>query len=318
MAEAQGIMQHIDPFTQKQINRGNIYELLANLPGQFSKQDLMDHMKTQHMRLQDLVKNHQLMSGKGQVKPPTQMMKFNAKFAMSQDDISDLMMMLFQQKAQAAAKGDKAAMKDMMMMGGRGGKFAMAPQPGKGAKAAKDADKPVPPMAEEIIASSDMTYQEAMDFVFEMQNRMFELQCQLDMEKKHEELKQEVQRIIEMVRSGKVDAVFLLIALAKVNASKNGLLFTQFGKKLWKLNDEATRVTEELYSGDPMDPQYAAQLQMTAQKQKAIGFQQQFLIQDMQKVTQNIESVMSFAKQAIDDIYKTKMHIINAPFKGLG
>lgn len=285
-----------DPIVNKRFNE-NIWEFLSTLPINISKEDVWNHLRFENERLMDLVQNYKTMSMYGEPEEfgPPKMTEMNPKFALTADDQAEFAAMM----AKVIGKG-KAAMAPKAAMGE--GKMA------SGGKA---------PTGAEILAEASGTYDDAQTLLAEMQDTWFEVQCIMDQSKQHEELKQEVERILALVRSGRIDAVWILIALAKVNVSKNGLLFSQFGRKLWRLNDQATKVTDELFARSPSDPQYAAYLQMTSQKQKELGTQQQFLIQDMQKLTQNIEASLSFARTSIDEIFKTKLHIINAPFKSL-
>jgi hypothetical protein len=295
-----GISPHLaDPILVKRLNEQNIWQVLSTLPGQYSKQDVIDHLKFKHSQLFDLIQDYKTMSMYSE--PP----EFGPKLAsnINQDN------QLTEQEQQ-----DLAAMFKMMgksaKSGKKSGKFTVAPKAAEGAKDSKA-------VSGEVVAEGEALVDEYETWMVEFEQRLFDIQLQQDMEAKNEELKAELQRIIEMVRSGKIDAVWLLVALAKVNSSRNGLLFTQFGKKLHRYNDQATKVTEELYSRNPADPQYAAYLQMTSQKQKEITFQQQFLIQDMQKLTQNIEKVLTFAKTQIEAIFRTRLHMLNAPFRNL-
>lgn len=301
-----GISPHLDPILVKKLNEQNVWEVLSSSLD-VNRQDIMDHLKFKHAQLEDLIQNFKTMSMFAEANEclPKITAHMNADAQLSQQELEAFA------KALVAAQQQTAAGEGKKFAGG--GKMAAG-----GGKTAEGGEKSTSaPLLGEEVAQAEALLDEYEAFWADFQETIFNVQLQGELEAKNQELEAEVQRIIAMVRSGKIDAVWLLIALAKVNVSKNGLIFTHLGKKYKRMNDQANRAVEELFKMDTNNPQYYAYLQMTSQKQKEIGTNQQFMIQDMQKITQNIEQVMSFAKSAIDEIFKTRLHMINAPFRSM-
>ena len=305
-----------DPILQRRLSEQNLWALLTNLPGEYTKQDIFDYLKSQHSQLTDLVQNYLTMSTGADVKAPhftvtTSEMDQNSAFNSDEQKGLAALMNRMLQLSSKSAKGDMS--KSASAPPGQGSsKFAVAP---KSSSAKADNEAPQQPFDGPSVTGEASAYLQELDnFLLEYDNKIFEAQLAQQLESKNEELKAEMQRIVDKVRRGDLDAVWILVAVAKVNSSRNGLLFSQFGKKLWRMNDESNRVMNELLPG--LDSNIG-NVQILQQKQKEIGFQQQFLIQDMQKLTQNIEQTLNFAKTTIDEIFKTRLHIINAPFKSL-
>lgn len=309
-----GVSPHlVDPMLQRRLNEQNLWEVLSTLPGEYTKQDILDYLKFRLDQLRAVIQNDQMKSGEADVPVPVSRMAgaANPELSLTKEDHAELALMM----AGAAGTGRAVSSpKGARMEAGTTPRYSVSARATEGegeeGAAAEDAVAPTSLAAE---------HEGLMDEVDGVRlwwfDKVFEIQLQQELKAKNAELETELKSIMSKVRSGQIDAVWILVALAKVNSSRNGLLFTQFGRKLWRLNDEANNVLKELYSsGGTNSP---AALQVVAQRQKEIGFQQQFLISDMQKLTQHIETSLSFAKGSIDEIFKTRLHIINAPFKNL-
>lgn len=304
-----GISSHItDPIFQKRLNEQNIWEILSTLPGEYTKQDIIDYLKMRRDQLADLVQDFKTMSVYAEPEEISiaKIPEMNMDVALSDADCAELVQMIVEAMSGAGAGGGEGggAMEEGGA-GGAGGKFAAVGKTsaGGGTKTARTPDN--------ILSNAQNTYDDAMNLLDMLEDKWFETQLRLDLGAKDSELRSEVQRILALARSGRIDAVWVLVAIAKVSASRNGFLFTQFGKRLYRLNEEADNIVKDLLAKSPADMQYAGYLQQVSQQQKEIGTQQQFLIQDMQKLTQNIETVISFAKGSIDEIFKTKLQLVN-------
>lgn len=294
MAEA--ISPHLtDPMLLQRLNRENLWEVLGSIRDGILLHDVDAYFKFRKEQLAELVQNYQTMSVEAE--PPTpdirnMSIEMRSEHALTTADQAELANMMSELNVgQARLAAVPAATGGRQMSG----------------KAAQDGSVPPGPTAD-----AQILLDELKDWWTEYENKIFTLQMRGDLELKNSELSNELRQMVELVRSGKADAVFLLIAIARVNLSRNGFLFTQFGKRLMKMNEQATAITNDLLAGSTQSTDYYAQLQITSQKQKEIGTQQQFLVQDMQKLTQEIERILSFAKTGIDDIFKTKLQIANS------
>lgn len=259
-------------------------------------EDYLDFAQFNHAKLAVLIQSDKTYAGFAEPPDIIPMSVMQEQAALTQEDHAEIQMMFSE-------------------MAGRGPK--MATSASVGAKSAGTGDEESRGGAkvsiQEDLANAHADAEEANTFADLLDNHIFEIQLQNDLSKKSSELMNELERVKAMVKNGQVDPVFLLIAITKVVSERNGLLFTQFGKRLMNLNETSDKIINELSSGS-ITP---ASMQMSQQKLKEVTQGSQFILGDMQKLTQNIESTLSFAKQAIDDIFKTRLQLINAPFRSM-
>lgn len=306
-ASAESIAPHLnDPVLIGKLNQQNIWEVLSSLPGDYTKQDIIDYLKFKSEQLTDIVQNYKTMSAYAEPGENAQMMEMQAGAEFSKEDVQEFSAMLTDFFVSKSASGKAAAT--------TGKAATMGPKAVTGAKAADKGDINKAPTGAQVIAGGEQLLSDANKQVEELMSTIFTAQLQMQMEKKNDELKEELRRILALVRSGKADAVFLFIILAKVNVNKAGMLASHKITEVKNGMAESAKVMEELYGKENKytDTEFAANLQMGTQKQKEINTQQQFLFQDIQKLTQHIETFMGFAKGAIDETFKTRLQMINA------
>lgn len=306
IAPESGIPSHLaDPVLIKRLNEQNLWEVLSTLPGDYTKQDVIDYLKFRNEQLRDLIQNDKTMSLEAEPREiePQVIGQAGANLSLSREDEAELRRVFSEMSGERASAVARTGAPD----GRTAAKFAMAPKAaGGGESEAKDRA----PNQQELEEGYSEVMKDYETWADDWMNTVFDIQLQQQMEKKNEELKSEMQRVLALVRSGKADAVFILIALAKVNIEKNGLLFTQYGQKMTRMNQESTKVMNDLFSsGKSNDP---ASLQVASVEQRNIATNQQFLMQDMQKITQHIENTFGFARQSVDDIFKTQLQLRNS------
>jgi ribosomal protein L17 len=153
---------------------------------------------------------------------------------------------------------------------------------------------------------------EWQQFLDDSWGQIFDSQMMADMNQKMSEVKQEVQRLVTLAKEGKIGAEFVLIALAKVNATKNGCLITWLGKKAFHLNESLSKIANDLHTMSPADPRYYGMMEVSREKTRDGSFQMQLVTQDMQKVMSDMASTLEFVKGSMDEINRTKREIITA------
>ncbi|MFA5811898.1 MAG: hypothetical protein WC956_06170, partial [bacterium] len=121
-----------------------------------------------------------------------------------------------------------------------------------------------PMTGEEVQSATQGTLDEWNQFLSDSWGSIFDAQMKADYEKRMGEIKGEVQKILSMVKSGQIEPEFALVALAKVNSTKNGCLMTWLGKKSFHVNETMNNIYNELKTMSPTDPNYYSTLQ-TAQ-----------------------------------------------------
>lgn len=316
VSDTQISSQITDPVLRKRLEEQNIWEVLAALPGEYTKEDILDYLRMRYEQLVDLVQDKQVMAVYAEapqinyddrIAPP-----LNQQCSLSNEDLHELANMLSEAaEARGYIDGTGAAASH--------GRFAVAGDAqgdGLHGKMSKEAKGKVP-TPDELTSGAEAAYNDATALLDELEEHLFNVQMRLDLQGKDNELRTEIHKLLALARSGKIDAVWILIALAKATALKSGVLFSSLGKKMTRLNMESDKVVQELAAKNPSDPSYFGTQQIALQRQREAGTQQQFIVQDMQRLMQNIESSISFAKTSMDEIFKTRLNIVNA-VKGSG
>ncbi len=166
-------------------------------------------------------------------------------------------------------------------------------------------------MPDELVSMTQGTIGEWDQFLEDSWGTIFDAQLSQEMQRKMGEVKAEVQRIIALAKEGKIGVEFVLIALAKVNATKNGVLMSGLGKKMYHINENMNQMSEDLYEMSASgDPNYYAQLQATQSRTRDGSFQLNLLVQDMQKVMQDVASTMEFVHSSLGEINRSRREII--------
>jgi len=165
-------------------------------------------------------------------------------------------------------------------------------------------------LPDELASFAEGTLEDYQQFLEDTWTTIFDQQFMADYESRMGEIKQEVQRIITLAKQGAIGPEFVLIALAKVNATKNGCLMTWLGKKAFHVNESINKVSEDLYDMSTADPQYYAELQLAQNKTREGGLQLNLLTQDMQKVMQDVAGTMEFVHSFLGELNRTRREII--------
>lgn len=179
-----------------------------------------------------------------------------------------------------------------------------------GAKAAEGGEEAEPLTAAELEGMAREAMDEWENFMGDMWSQVLDQQMVKEYQQRMSEIQTEVRRIIALAKSGAVGPEYVLIALAKVNVAKNGVLFTWLSKKAFGLNEEMTRASEALSGMDSGDPNYFATLQSVQGKTRDGGFQLTQVTNDMQKVMQNVASTMETVHGIMGEINRTRREII--------
>lgn len=268
------------------LRMGNIYEIKAKLPANVTVRDFENFMSDQWRAWKSqIVQDYQVYESEASVAEPR-----IADFAVHGEGV-------------ALGEGEGGEfMKGMMMSLGKGTY--------KATKAEGAGEGEMPGSYAELSGMAEGTLAEWESFTQDMWTQIFDTQFVQDYQKKMGEVQQEAQRIIALAKSGQVDPEYVLIALAKVNVTKNGLLMTWLGKKAFMTNDTMNRVANDLQGISPSDPRYYGELQSAQAKTRDGGFQMQMLLQDMQKVMQDVAGVLEQVSGFIGDINRTRREII--------
>lgn len=136
--------------------------------------------------------------------------------------------------------------------------------------------------------------------------KIFEMQFMQQLQSKSAELENELQKVLAMAKSGEADPTVVIVALAKVTAEKNGLIYSHLGEKVLKRNAEINTINESLRGGN-VDP---ATLTAASTDMRNVSQNLQFIIGDMQKVVQNTESALQTAKSMLDLTNQSRLEII--------
>lgn len=162
----------------------------------------------------------------------------------------------------------------------------------------------------EIEQMAEGTLDEYEAFMGDVWSQVLDAQTLSDYRAKMAEIQGEVRRLVAMVKEGRIGAEYVLLALAKVNVTKNGVIFAWLGKKAAGLNEQMSRASEDLMGMNTGDPNYVGELTRVQSQTREGGFQLNQVTQDMQKVMQNVQSTMESVHGMIDMINRSRREII--------
>lgn len=258
--------------------QGNILEVRARLPAHVTTADFEKFMSDQWKTWKSqVVQDYQIYEGEGAVEDPG--MRYH-DFPVHGEGTSF-----------RPGEGDEFVKGMMSSLGRKGGGF----------KATE-----IPTTPEELSNIAEGTLGEWEEFTNGMWGQIYDAQMLQDYKKRMGEIQGEVQRIIAMAKSGQIDPEYVLIALAKVNVTKNGVLMTWLGKKAFATNENMNRIAEDLKKNpSDMTAMYDAQA-----KTRDGAFQLQLLTADMQKVMQDVANVLEQVHGFMGEINRTRREII--------
>lgn len=276
------------------LRHGNIYEVFAK-----SKFKIAD--------FQDFFSN-QWKTYKGNV-----IQDEDIKSAFSSYHSPDINQFPVHSKGKAFTQQEQQMLREgMSSAASQGGKFkAMKVKGGDvGEDMAKQPDAEAPMSYEELQDAARGTLDDWDGFLSDVWLQIMDAQMMSDYRTKMAEIKGEVDRLIALAKQGVIGPEFVLIALAKVNCMKNGVLISWLGKKAFHVNESINNVAQDLHSLDPADPRYFGEMQMAQSTTRDKSFQLNLLTQDMQKAMQDVASVMEQVHGMMAEINRTRREIV--------
>lgn len=301
--EEKEIRSYLDKMESEMINslrHGNIYEVFAK--SKFKISDFQDFF------------SNQWKAYKGEVIQDEDIKAMYASFAepnINQFAVHNKGMSMSQEHKQMFSEGMQKSLEHAVATG----KFkSMAV---KKVKEAKDAEQPGnedPNKPMDIAELQDMTrgtLGEWDEFLGDVWMQIMDAQMMSDYQTRMAEIKGEVDRLIALAKQGAIGPEFVLIALAKVNCMKNGVLITWLGKKAFHINDSINNVANDLHKVDPGSSGYYGEMQMAQEKTRDGSFQLNLVMQDMQKAMQDIASTLENVQSIIGEINRTRREIVS-------
>jgi ribosomal protein L17 len=289
--QAEGAMQEL----RQALLQGNILEVRARLPAHVSVADFERFMSDQWKTWKSqVVQDYQIYEGEGAVAEPVQ--RYN-DFPMHSGGSA-----LHPGEGEEFIKGMTASLNKSAYK-------AVKAQEAAAADTEESAEKPA--SLDELGTMGEDTLNEWQNFTDSMWDSIIDAQMMQDYEKRMGEIKQEVEKIISMAKSGQINPEFVLIALAKVNVTKNGVLMTWLGKKAALKNESMNRIADDLQKVPTSDfTAYSAAATEAQAKTRDGAFQLQLLTTDIQKVMQDVASVLEQVSGYIGEINRTRREII--------
>lgn len=281
------------------LRRGNVQDVIRTLPSGVTKAEVEEYLKHQWVVLdQGLLQNVQIKAEPGAVPPVTMddMLPMSADHSLTPEERALLQQGLGMYKAAAVGKG--AGLGDGKAAGDTKGPVKVGSSQATGGVGAEQ----LTGMVEDHLAEFNA-------FMNEIQDKILEVQMTMEMESRKHELQKETQRIISLFRSGQMDPEYVLIALAKVQISQRGLLFTQYGRRMMHANDVQSRIAKEI-GNVGADPTKWGGLEVARHKMAEQSMNMQQYTSMLQKLTQDIEAIFGFAKGASESIINTKKEIV--------
>ena len=275
------------------LRQGNVYEVMKKLPSGITRVDFEDYMKKQWTTWKSqIIQDYQVYENDASV-PGPKMQDFtptNDWAKMSQEEGREFLKSMAMSLSKGLYKAEKVATEE--------------------AGTSTDSQSQSSASPDELSNMAQNTLDEWQNFTGEMWNSIFDSQMVQDMQSKMADVQREAQRIISLAKSGQIDVEYVLLALAKVNVTKNGVLMTWLGKKAFATNETMNNIANDLSKIPSSDPQYFGALQTAQAKTRDGSFQMQMLVSDMQKVTQDVAGVMEQIQGQISEINRTKREMI--------
>lgn len=270
----------------KELEHGNINEVLQRLPETVSAEDVKSFLKAQNITFRrNIEQPDPVRSGEAEVPPPMPIdfPQYDSGSALDSADVSYMKRVLKGMKVAGITKG------------------VAAKEAGAGEES--------PMTATELEDMAESAIQEAEDLNREILNSIAMRQFEAEYEKRHEEILEELSRILALAKSGKVDISFVILALTKMKVSEEGHIFARMGREATNINEEMNRATEKLYA-DGSVPSYA-DTQIAAQETRSMAFNLQQVTSTMQSVMNKIDGSITFCDQTIKYINAVKREMIN-------
>ncbi len=310
------IHSHFEPDTRAYLDHPQVVEALRNgdiraimqaLPAGVTRADVEEYLKQRFTMLDQAVwQNTVIKSGAAEVGPPD----LQNHFATTSSD-------------RALTDTDHATLQQMFGMG-RAARAADAPPSDNGGAPGATPDDssnmaPVPPSASEQAQQNLQNFsQQALDdisseldkidpFLKTMEDQIFDMQLLTALKDKRDELRRELRRIFSLARKGLIQPELVLVAMAKAQISEQGFIFSQLGRKMMSLNSEQSAIAKSIGA---IDPSNVGEFEVRKQKMGEMGISINQIMQQMQRSTQNIESVMSSSKSMLEEYNRTKLDII--------
>jgi ribosomal protein L17 len=270
------------------LRHGNIHEVLAKT--KIAKGEIHKFFSDQWRQWQSqIIQNYETYASQSSIQEPME-----AEFNSSNPD-------------NAFTEAESA----MLLEGLLGASKASVTKSAGKSEGLAEGDEAPPLTAAELEQMAEATLDEWEGFMGELWSQVLDAQMVKDYEARMSEIKQEVERLITLAKEGKIGPEFVLIALAKVNLTKNGVLFAWLGKKAFGINEQMSRAAEELQGMSPTDPSYFGSLQRVQASTREGGFQLNILTGDMQKVMQDVSSTLESVHGMMSVINQTRREMIS-------
>jgi len=271
------------------LKHGNIEEVIRNRPSDVSLKEIIGWLRGQWHRYESqVVKAESNVAVSGQMPTPQEAM----------GPIEDF---------QEGAVLSEAELEEMtgMFKGMSMGKGMMS----KDANADPHNPKPFSSV-DELVGSAEGHISDAESYMNSYMGDIIDAQTALDLKQRMDTLMQEVNSILARVKSGELAPRYALIALAKVNQTKNGAIMTGMLKKAKFNHEEESRITDELFGEDGELLPSPGKIQQNQARSSEVRYENQMLMSQIQKTIQDASSVLENVDGIIGDIDRTKLELI--------
>lgn len=244
----------------RDLEQGNINEVLQKLPDTVSMEDVKAFLASQHSAFAGNIEQMERVRS-DQAEPPT---PSPADFPAFDDSA----------KMDAADRGfTKKILRGMTVK--------------------KDQTSSEGPMTEqELYDSADDVLGEAEELNRQIMDSIMMAQIESQNEKKIQELKEELQKLIAMAKSGEIDVSFLILALTKVKVAQEGKVVAGISQDIARANAETNRISNELYGSGSQAG--FNEIQLGSEKIREQTFSLQQGLNSLNKAMEGIAGSISF------------------------
>ncbi|GEM_PF-4478324 len=273
------------PEIAQALQQGDIAEIMRALPSGVTRADIEEYLKHRFLLLdQALFQNTQIKADAASIPPPDWKRDLPPVNAAHRLDDADGRLLFSMLKHGRAAKN-------------------LDPEVDPNVQAQQDVEK----MGNETLQMVGDHAQQYDDFANYIQDQVFTTQLRLQMESKRSELREEFQKIVAAMRAGQIQPEFVLLALAKVQSSEQGVLFSQLGQRVMHVSQEQSDVAKSISA---VDASNAGAFEMKKLQIGQMSNDMNQMMSMMQRTAQGIDSILSTAKSQIEEYNRTKGELI--------
>jgi hypothetical protein len=291
---------HLDsPDVAEALKHGDISKIIKALPAGVTRAEIEEYLKQRFVVLdQGLFQNVQIKADFASVPPPhsvKNILPMDSANALTEDETQYFRGMLGIGKAAVVGQGKAVEDPDAV------------PQTD-----VEKAQEDVAQFSNELLSTIRDRMQDRDEFNDQLEKQIFNVQLNMELLNKRHELKEELRRIIDLMKRGAIQPEFVLVALTKVQVSEQGLIASQMGRRMMNINEEQKTIAESIQGINVGDPGQVGEFEMKKLELQQSSMSMNMIMQNMQRAVQQVDTALSVGKSMLEEYTRTKGELIRA------